>query len=127
MSKTICQASVATIASTANTDEYWKICGVVAKTTDANAQIKFNSAGILSGLYVVVTANSVAALASTGTLRKNGTTDLSNVAIFTASTPGSYEDTSNTDTISATDSVCMKTHPGAASGTYSIICNICNI
>ena len=121
MAKTLVINSGATATSTANTDQYRKIAGglLTASTTEANQETKFNSAGILSNLWVKVTANSVAAT-STFSLRKNNGTDLNNTIPITASTPGSYEDATNTDTISATDRVSMKTHPGAASGTYSI-------
>jgi len=117
MGYTLCQASSSGVTSTANTDQFWRVCGhITVSTTEANSDTKFQNAGDLSGLYVVLFANSVAAT-STFTLRKNAG-DLTQVVSPGSSAIGDFEDTTHTDTIAAADKICLKTHPGAASGTY---------
>ena len=71
MANTLCSAAFIALPSVANTDDYRFICGGPQKsTTEAQVETKFQSAGILSNLWVKVTANTVAAT-STFTLRKN--------------------------------------------------------
>jgi hypothetical protein len=71
-----------------------------AVATEVNTQTIFRTAGVLSNMYIRVTAD--AAGARTLTTRKNATAG-AQTATITASTPGVYQDTTHTDTVAAGD------------------------
>jgi hypothetical protein len=112
--------------STANTTEYWTpISGPsVGTTTEAQAEIKVRSAGILSALYV-----RVGSVANGGThtlrTRKNGANGGQSVTI---NATGVFEDTTNTDTLASTDTFCYQSTPSGSTNTFTwwIISNIFN-
>ena len=119
MAKTILQTSGGQ-ASTANTDQYWYLVGGTnPRSVEANAGLKIRATGNFSNLFCKLSANSVAAT-STFTLRKNATTDGTNVLSIGSSATGDFEDTTHTDASAAADTWALKTHPGAATGTYTI-------
>lgn len=72
-------------------------------STEANMQVPIRTAGTLSKLYVEVSSNT-AVLANTFRTRINGGNGAQSVSI-TAGTTGLFEDTVNSDTISAGDLV----------------------
>jgi len=116
--------SLSGVASTANTDQYWLMYGrIQVATTENTKDIKFRSAGKLKNLFCKISANSVAAT-STFTLRKNAG-DITNVLSIGSSATGNFEDTTHEDTIAAADLISFKTHPGAATGTYTLISISC--
>jgi len=78
---------------------------------EVNEEITYRSAGTLSKLYIRISANSVSAT-STLKSRVNGA-DGNMSASITASTTGEFEDTSNTDTVTAGDKLCTKITTGA--------------
>jgi len=123
MAKTILMAGNANGGSTttANTDGFWNLSGLVGidNTTEANKEIKIQQAGTISNLYAVVATNSIASANTTIITRKNAGNGGQTLTIGSSAT-GEFEDTTNTDSISAADRICAKFHPGAASGTLNI-------
>ena len=118
MAKTLLESFEQT-ASTANTTQYWPAQGYLKPTTtEANAQIILRSAGTLSNMLVYVPANSVAGT-STFRSRKNVTNGGQSVSVGSSAT-GTFEDTTNTDTITAGDKVNLQTVPGATTNTYTL-------
>src|SRR4030095_14852925 len=104
--------------STANTDEYWSLVGGNnQRVTETEANIKVRAAGTLKNLYCRLFINSVAAT-STFTLRKNSA-DATQVLSIGSSATGEFEDTTHTDASAAGDLWCVKSHPGAATGTFA--------
>ena len=105
MAKTLLGWAVgsSTVASTANTTQYWYPIGsgsVAADTTETNKQIIFRNAGVISNFYVVLSSNGVTGT-TTFTIRKNATTDLTSTVSFTGT--GEAEDTTHTDSVAAGD------------------------
>ena len=70
-------------------------------TTEAAAQITYRSGGVFSNLYINILTNTITAT-STFRTRNNGA-NAAMVVSITASTTGKFEDTSNTDTVTAGD------------------------
>lgn len=85
-------------------------------TSEAQKQRTFNSAGIISNLYCRVSVNDRGA--STLTLRKNAGNGSESVSIG-ASTTGEFEDTSNTDSVSAGDEINYSLVTGAGGTTFT--------
>ena len=120
MAKTILVTSGGAAATTAGATQYWFLATsaiLVPQTAEANRQIIFRSAGVLSKLYVRVSANSTSTN-STVVVRKNGADTALTVSI-TAGTPEVKEDTTNTVTVAAGDKLCYKTVSGGT-GTMSM-------
>ena len=90
------------------------------ETTEGDTQVTWRTAGTLSNLWIVVVANSLAA--STLTSRINGANGNLSVSI-TATTTGTFEDTTNTDAIAAADLLNTQLVAGAGGGslTYTIV------
>jgi hypothetical protein len=80
------------------------------ETTEAESQITYHSAGILSKLYCLVTSNNRGA--STLKVRKNGADGSQSLSIAD-STTGQFEDASNTDTVSDGDELNYSLSTGA--------------
>lgn len=87
-------------------------------TTETNVQIKYNVAGTFSNHQVHVTTNTLSVTA-THRLRINAANGNSSVSI-TSATTGIFEDTSNTDTISANDLVDFSFVTPAGSGGITV-------
>lgn len=93
-------------------------------TVEANMSVRYRTAGVLSGLYCVVSANSVSA---TTTVRSRVNAGNGNQLIsIPSSTTGQFEDSSNSDNISSGDTVCYQVITGAT-GTSIRIVNISSI
>jgi hypothetical protein len=93
------------------------------ETTENNTKVLVNYSGVFSRLYIRVSANTVTAT-STLRLRINGA-DGNQVISIASSTTGSFQDTSNTDTISAGDSINYKFVSGATGTSLTItVCSI---
>lgn len=97
--------------------------GVQAESTEANVTTVLRTAGTFSLLLINVLTNDRAQ--STFRVRK-GTADVNQVVTITASTTGKFEDTSNTDAVSAGDDFHNSLVTGAGGtvftfGVYSII------
>lgn len=87
-------------------DAYVCFGGAIStSTTEANRQIKFYRSGYLKNLRCYVSANS-AASSTTLITRKNGSNGNCSFSIGAGAT-GSFEDTTNYDTISSGDLACM--------------------
>ena len=109
MSKTIFQAGLQTgITTTANITQYFFPGGqgATASSTEAPRQISFHTPGVLSGLYIRITASTTNA-ATTIRTRINGANGNQSVSPGTAAT-GVFEDTTNTDTIADGDLVAIQ-------------------
>jgi hypothetical protein len=105
-------------ASTANTTQYWSsIGGIIATTTEANANLTMWQAGTYNKMRVALKSNNVAAT-STFRTRKNTANGGSTVSVGSSAT-GQFIDSSGSDTIAANDLVCIQSVPGAATGTFS--------
>ena len=105
--------------STANTTQYLTISGDdIITTTEAEVQIPIRVAGTLSNLGVRLSANTIAGN-TTFTVRKNGS-DTSLVATAGASATGTFEDLTNTVSVSEGDKINIKSVPGAATNTFTI-------
>lgn len=83
-----------------------------------DVEIDYQTAGILKLFTIVAWSNSVNAT-RTYQLRKNNTDANQSVSV-TASTTGFFEDTSNTDTVSAGDDFALSIPAGGSSGTTSV-------
>ena len=84
-------------------------------STESDAPVTFRSAGVFSNLYIRVKSNDRGA--SSYTFIKNGTNGNQTISIG-ASTTGEFEDTSNTDTVSAGDTVYGRITTGAGGTTF---------
>lgn len=82
-----------------------------ANTTEADQQLTFRTAATLSNLRVYVSVG--AAAATTFRTRKNGANGNQSV-IAPLGVTGSFEDTTNTDSVVAGDEICMSVVLGAA-------------
>jgi hypothetical protein len=94
---------------------------IVRRNTEATSQIVYRTAGTISNVYVRVTANSNAGSVTFRT-RKNAANGNASITIA-ASATGTFEDTSNTDTVAAGDKMCYQSTIGGATGTmnYSLL------
>jgi hypothetical protein len=98
----------------------------VRRATESDQQILFRSTGTLSKLYVrVITNTNVNAI--TFTIRKNGANGNLNLSIG-AGVTGTFEDSTNTDTVAAGDKLNYQSTNGGATGTmtYNLISVIFN-
>lgn len=135
-------ASVKQTAQTANTTNYWALSGSVGNnnTTEARAQSVLNSATTLRNLFVYVSANTTTANTTVRT-RVATANGAQSVTIGSGAT-GVFEDTSNTDSVTAGQLVGYQTVSGATGtsitfriisvegvttdGSYSAICDDSN-
>lgn len=83
-------------------------------TTESDSQATWRTAGVVSHLWYLVSANTVNAT-STFRLRKN-TANANSVVSVGSSTTGAFEDTVNTDSIAAGDILNFSLVTGGASG-----------
>lgn len=118
---TIIQSGGNAATSTANTTQYWPVAGNNTPQPLANeafVQIPIRTAGVISNLSVVLSANTITGT-TTFTLMKNGSTT-SLVANATATGANIWEDLSNTATVAAGDLLDIKSVPGAATNTFTM-------
>lgn len=80
-------------------------------TTEANDQVIYRTAGVLSNLAIYLVSNNRGA--STAKSRINGADGAQTISIGASGT-GYFEDVTNTDTLTAGDAVCMQYTTGAA-------------
>jgi len=92
------------------TEYYWLVGHINKSSTEAQRDILFRTAGTLSGLYVRVQTNATSA-SSTVRTRKNASNGSQTITIGSAAT-GEFEDTTNTDSVSAGDKLCVQTITG---------------
>ena len=114
----IVSGSDGTTLSAASTTLYMAIAGENrAVATEANAQTEISTGGTLKNLQVNISQN---ARTTTTTFRSriNGANG-NQVISVTASTTGIFEDTSNTDTVTANDLVCYSSVTGT--GTENLV------
>jgi hypothetical protein len=99
-----CQTDVAYLISTTY---YWSTADVIrdstSEVTEANTQITYNNPGRLSNLTMGVFSNTVTA-ASTIRTRKNGANGSQSISVGSSAT-GLFQDTTNSDTVAATDKI----------------------
>ena len=122
MAKVILTTAHTPIAPAAGSTRYWKVgIGALFNTvTEALAQVPYRSAGTFSKLYVRVTANTATAT-SILTLRKNAA-DTGITLSIAAGATGAFENTVNTETISAGDLINYKTvSGGTGTVTFSLM------
>lgn len=120
----------ATAVSTANTTEYWVFpaaggnCSMVS-ATEAQNQVKHFNAGVFSDLSINIGTNGVAGT-STFTFRINGADGNMQLSIPSSST-GLFKlaSSATTDTIAAGDLTCLKSIPGATTGTIVHRARVC--
>lgn len=125
MAKTLLVTASANLAATSAATEYWALsnCTLGRSATEAHKQILYRSPGVLSNLYVRVTANA-ANTARTLNVRKNGADGNQIVTIGIGAT-GIFEDTTHTDTVAAGDLLAYQTiTPGAGATTFGIMSNV---
>lgn len=89
---------------------------VLPSATEARRQITYKHGGVLSNLAVRISANDRGA--STARTRINGSNGTQSASIG-ASTTGYFEDTTNSDTITADDEVCTAIEVGAGGSTFT--------
>lgn len=89
---------------------------ITNSTTESIAQTLMRSGGTATFLFINLASNSIT-VTNTITFRDNSTTGNMTISI-TASTTGIFEDTSNSDTISAGDLINIS-YPSQSSGTFS--------
>jgi hypothetical protein len=120
MSKTLLAAVGGAQTSVANTTAYTTICGRAQslETDESAKQIIWRTAGVFSNFLCRLTANTITSN-STLNLRKTGATVNSTISL-TASTTGSFEDTTHTDAVVAGDRFAAQFVPGAATNTVTI-------
>lgn len=107
--------------TTANTATHFSLgnTGLDAPSpTESVRHILFRTPGLLSQLYVRVTANSIAAN-STILIRNNGTDTSLSLSVGSNAT-GVFQDTTNIITIAAGDKLSFRFVPGASTGTMTI-------
>jgi hypothetical protein len=126
MVSTICPTwGVGSNTSSANTTQFWCAFGAWSTntggtnptTTELQAQVLLRSAGVLSGMTVVLTANTTTTL--TVKSRLSGSNGNQIISISGSGTVGSFSDTTNVDTISGGQKTCITTIP-SATGTFTI-------
>ena len=102
-----------TPSSNVSSSVYYPLAGqFLAQTTETQSQVRIRTACVLSKMQVNVSVNNVTAT-STWILRKNAANANQTISI-TSSTTGRYQDTTNTDTIAAADSLNYSfTHGGS--------------
>ncbi len=108
------------IASTANTTQYWAVLGRPdPTTTEAESEFIIRTPGTISKMSLYLQGYSVASGTTTFTIRKNGADTTVTVG---TSTSGAQllEDLTHSFTVAAGDKICLKTVPGAATGTFTI-------
>lgn len=105
-------------ATTAGATEYWYLSNALLNksSTEADRQIPYHTAGIISNLRVRVTGNSTTA-PSTVRVRKNGANGNIIITIPAGST-GVFEDIIRSDSVAAGDKLCIQSISGG-SGTLS--------
>ncbi len=86
--------------------------------TEANAQVRIQTASTLRYLFMNLVANTSGTV--TVRLRKNGVNGNSVITTGAAAT-GLFEDTTNTDTIAAGDDVCLSLVASTSTGTRAVI------
>lgn len=118
MAKVLLVSGDGPVTTTAGATQYLPLstCGISLSGTSTNKQIIFRTAGVLSNLYIRVTANTTS-LASSVFVRNNGSPTTMTVPI-PISTSGVFEDISNTVTVAAGDKLDYRSISGGT-GTLS--------
>lgn len=118
MAKVLLVSGDAPTATTAGATQYWPlgISGISASTVETNKQIIYRTPGVLSNLYIRVTANTTS-IASSVFVRNNAANTAMTVSIPIA-TSGVFEDTTHTATIAAGDKLDYRSISGGT-GTMS--------
>lgn len=118
MSSTITIASRSTGTQGTSSTTYFPVAGTLGQAgTETVAQQTFRTAGTLKNLYFRVIANTITA---TSTVRSRvNTANGAQSASIGSSTTGEFEDTSNTDTISAGDEANGSLTTGATGTTIT--------
>lgn len=116
--KLLSESIASGIAQGASTTNYLGAFGVnLANTTEANAQFKIRSSGTLRNGWCRVSANTRSD-STTLISRINGANGNILISIPSSAT-GSFDDASNTDTISDGDLICWAATTGAGTGTIT--------
>lgn len=113
--------AVATSFATASSTGYFKIQGPSqsAPTTESGAEkFKVKVAGTIKSLNVIVTSNGRASSATTYGTRLNGANGALSVSV-SASATGTFEDSTNTDTVAVDDLINRYVTTGAGTGTIT--------
>lgn len=110
--------------STASNTTFYLLAGSLpgSNATEANCQFEVNSAGTWKNGYIYVSAN---ARSTASTLRSRIDTGSGgangNIAVsITASTTGIFEDTANSDSVSANNKICLAIITGTGTGSTTI-------
>ena len=121
MSKVLLVSASPSLSVAASTTRDLGICGNMRNTghaTESRATQIWRSAGTLSNMLIQVLTNDRAA--STLTIRKS-TADGNQTISITGSTTGKFEDTSNTDTVSAGDNFHARITTGAGGTVFTFV------
>ena len=123
MAKTYLGAGSSGILTTANQTSFWYLAGAQNKsTTEANHEVKFRFAGILSDLAIRLIGNNITGT-NTFNTRKNGADGGQSISIGPSAT-GWLTDSTGTDTVSSTDRFCYS-HVPPATGVMTCTANSC--
>jgi len=111
-----------------NSTNYLPVSGELERnSTEVQRQTPIRSAGVLSNLYTYVSANDVNNAAScVVTLMKNGSAQTMAVT-YTANQTGIKEDTSNTNTVAATDEISWRVVIASVSGAHAVSLNVVGV
>lgn len=109
------------LVSVANTTLYGQIGGgdIQLSSSEVSVRVPWREAGVISNLCIISAINSVNATSSVR-LRKNGANGNS-ICSIGANGTGFIEDTVNTDTIAAGDTINFMLTHGAATGTITLV------
>ncbi len=105
--------------STASSTRYIQLGGTtVPETTESNAQFRFGTTSTLRNLIIIVTANTTS---TTTTIRSRvGAADGNMVISVTSGSTGTFEDTTNTDSVNTASDVNLSVVRGTGSGNFIV-------
>lgn len=109
------------VSVTVGTNQYFPISGVFTAgvTTRTQADVKHGFAATLTRARCQVPSTNTASTNVTGTLMINGSAG-NNTFTVTAGATGTFEDTTNSDTVTDTDLVCIELS-GGTSGAITVV------
>lgn len=103
-----------------NTTTYFN-CFNSASTTESQRKVKYRTAGVMTKLEVIISANTIATSATTVRTRLNGANGGMSVSIAAGAT-GSFTDATNSDTIAAGNDYNFQVVTPNTSGALTIRC-----
>lgn len=101
-----------------NTTKYFAL-GPAPSTTESGVKVKWRSSGTMSKFQMTVTVNTIATSATTFRTRINGVNGNQSISVA-AGTTGSFQDTTNTDSITSGDDFNMSVVTPNTSGSMTL-------